>query len=156
MNKRKREDALGLMVLGLLGTRSLKNEKPVVKTTEKSKFKLVFTQKGDVHNYIGILAVSGISDIDYDVDTLELVDGEENCVGRSKYINMEEREEGSYTFVTDGKTKSLQVVLVTSDDTLTEESVSCNLTVYKNNQDIFNQDFEVIHGSGTSPMAHVF
>lgn len=152
----KREDVLGLAILAILGSRSLKNEKPVVKTTEKSKFKLVFTQKGDVHNYIGILSVSGISDINYDVDTLELIDGEEYCVGRSKYINMDEREEGTYTFVTDEETKSLQVVLVTSDDTLIEESVSCNLTVYKNNQDIFNQDFEVLKGSGTSPMTYVF
>ncbi|NJB82068.1 hypothetical protein [Wenyingzhuangia aestuarii] len=152
----KREDVLGLAILAILGSRSLKNEKPVVKTTEKSNFKLVFTQKGDVQNYIGILAVSGISDIDYDVDTLELVNGEEFCVGRSKYINMDEREQGSYTFVTDGETKSLQVVLVTSDNTLTEESVSCNLTVYKNNQDIFNQYFEILQGSGASPVAYVF
>lgn len=125
-------------------------------TTEKSIYKLVFTQTGEVENFTGILFFSGLSDDVYDVNTLEVVDGKEVLLGRPAIVNMHERKEGSYTFITEEKTKSAHVVITTSGNSITDIGVTYNMTVYKNDEEIFNQDFEVVKGSSSTPKSYVF
>ncbi|NIJ46586.1 hypothetical protein FHR24_003076 [Wenyingzhuangia heitensis] len=160
----KRKMILGIVLMTMLVTGcskddsdSIENEKITdVITSEKSKFKFVFTQTGEVENYTGILAVSGLSDNVYDVNTLEIINGKEINLGRTAFVNVHEREVGSYTFVTANKTKSLHVVITTSGYSLTDVGVRYNFTVYKNDKEIFNQDFDVVKGSGPATKSYVF
>lgn len=85
-----------------------------------------------------------------------MVDGKEVFLGRSAIVNMHERKEGSYTFLTEEKTKSVHIIITTSGYSITDVGVAYNMTVYKNDEEIFNQDFEVVKGSSATPKSYVF
>lgn len=160
----KRKMILGVVLMTMLVTGCSKDDSESINkenttdvvSSEKGIFKFVFTQTGEVEDYIGVMSVSGMSDNVFDVNTLEIIEGKEVLLGRTAFVNTHEREADSYTFVTANKTKSLYVTMTTTGSSKTDVDVSYNFTVYKDDIEIFNQDFEVINGSGIISKSFVF
>lgn len=121
------------------------------KKEEKSDYKVLFTQKGDIDNVIVIVGITAINDgvvASKIIDTLN-----DKNLGNPSFINMHEKEEGKYSYVNQDKTEAINIVVSYSIDKDAKSNYEFDLVILKDNEEVYNEKHSIAPGTSITQLS---
>ncbi|MDO6737389.1 hypothetical protein [Wenyingzhuangia sp. 2_MG-2023] len=123
-----------MMLISCGKDESIKEE---TNNAEKHNYEVIFTQEGDLNESIVVLSLTSIND---GMVASKIIDVSSNeNLGNPVLLNMQEKEEGQFSYTNEEDTNSIHVVVTVTVDKDAERDYEYDLMILKDGAEVYHK-----------------